>query len=454
MDSSTSDSQQQNALAKRTVTKVSLRILPFITVLYILNFLDRVNISYARLGMETEMALTAATFGLAAAIFFIGYFFFEVPSNMMLRIVGARKWIARIVFSWGIVIVATGFVNSIPMLYGARILLGIAEAGFFPGMLLYLTFWFRSQDRARAVAFFTLAQPIAYIVGAVTAGFILEYVDWFGLSSWRWIFILQGAPAIVMGVVTYFYLPDGPKNARWLTHQERSWLEGELTKEQGPPVDESPRAQLRALRNPRVLHLAAIYLTATAGLFGFNFFLPSIVKQLDPSYSATNIGFVAAIPYIVGAIAMLIIARHSDKTGERKYHVAAVLALSTVALGGAIAFRHDPMIAMICLSIFAIGGFGYIAPFWALVSKNIPAQHAAVGIAVVNSVGNLGGFIGPYLVGKSASPTNVGATLYVPIVSFALCIIILLCFRTPRTTNDPKSTNGTQAVADVPVRHP
>ncbi|WP_028921363.1 MFS transporter [Pseudonocardia acaciae] len=417
---------------RSAIRKVALRVLPVVFGLYVFNYMDRSNISYAQLGMQHELAITAATFGTAAAIFFLAYVVFEVPSNMIMKRVGARLWLARIAVTWGIVTVVTGFVRDIPQLYAARILLGIAEAGLFPGLLLYLTLWFRGRERGRAVAGLALAQPAAMILGSLTGGVILDHVHWLGLSSWRWVFILQGAPAIALGVFVLFYLPDVPSKARFLSRAQSEWLDREIRKEYRPEAPETFLGQLRVVKNRTVLHLAVANLFAACGLYGFTFFLPLIVKQMDPSYSATNIGVLGAIPFLVGAIGMFLVARNSDRTGERKGHVIAMMLLAAIGLFGTIQFRHDPVPALTCLSMVGIGVLGYLAPYWAMAARVLSREHTAVGLAAINSIAALGGFFGPYVIGKNATADNVSAGLYFPIACLVICAVMLAFLRPPR----------------------
>ncbi|WP_031466588.1 MFS transporter [Sciscionella sediminilitoris] len=414
-------------LAGRTVRKVSRRILPLIALLYVFNYMDRSNISYAQLGMQHELMITTAVFGIASAIFFLAYVVFEIPSNMIMKKVGARIWLARIAISWGIVTAITGFIQDIPQLYIARIVLGIAEAGLYPGLLLYLTLWFRPKERGRAIATLALAQPVAMILGSLTGGVILDHVHWFGLSGWRWVFILQGLPAVLIGLVVLAYLPNKPSQARFLTREESDWLEAEIDADYVPEQRETFLGQLRVMKNGRVLFLAVANLFAACGLYGFTFFLPQIIKQLDPAYSATNIGFLGVIPWIVGAIGMLLLARNSDRTGERRWHVVALMLLAAIGLFGTIQFRHDPVAALICLSLVAVGVLGYLAPYWALAARVLSKEHTAVGLATINSIAALGGFFGPYVIGQNASVDDVSAGLYFPIACLVICAV-LLCF--------------------------
>ncbi|TQC49976.1 MFS transporter [Rhodococcus sp. WS4] len=429
---------QDSEIGARTLKKVSYRILPFVMLLYIFNYMDRTNISYAQLGMQHELGITVGTFGAVASIFFLAYVVFEIPSNMALKKFGARIWLARIAITWGIVTVIMGFVNSVTQLYVARIALGIAEAGLFPGLLLYLTFWFRSGERARAIAMMAMAQPIAMIVGSFTGGLILDHISWFDMSGWRWVFILQGAPTIVLGLIVLVYLPNRPREAKFLTTQESEWLEGEITAEyQEPDTHAGVKEQLGAIKNRKILHLAVANLFAACGLYGFTFFLPQIVKQMDPSYSATNIGFLGAVPFVVGAVGMLLISRYSDRTGERKLFVIGLMILAAVGLFGTILFRHSPVLALTSLSMVAVGVLGYMAPYWAMAAQVLTRAETAVGLAAINTIAAMGGFFGPYVIGKNATADNVTVGLYFPIACLLICAVMLAFLKIPKKETEP-----------------
>ncbi|MCR6484946.1 MFS transporter [Amycolatopsis sp. OK19-0408] len=427
--------QTSAGVGRSTVRKVGLRIMPIVGLLYIFNYMDRANIGYAQLGMGKELAIDAATFGAASAIFFLAYVVFEVPSNMIMKKVGARLWLSRIAVSWGIVTVVTGFVASTTHLIIARIVLGIAEAGLFPGLLLYLTLWFRGKERGRAIATLALAQPIALILGSLTGGWILDHAHWLGMSSWQWVFVLQGAPAVLIGVVTFLWLPDKPADAKFLTTEERTWLQTEIDKEYVPEEKETFLGQLRAVRDGKVLHLAFSNLFIACGLYGLTFFLPLIVKQLDPKYSSTNIGLLGAIPYVVGAVGMLLLARNSDRTGERKGHVIALVLVAALGFFGAIMFKSVPVLSLVSLSLAAVGVLGYLAPYWAMASKVLSKEHTAVGLAAINSIAALGGFFGPYAIGLAATDTDVTVGLYFPIGCLVLSAIMLAFLKVPRERN-------------------
>ncbi|ANY08877.1 MFS transporter [Pseudonocardia sp. HH130630-07] len=421
-------------IGRRTIRKVAVRIMPLVGLLYVFNYMDRANIGYAQLSMGAELGITAATFGFASAVFFLAYVVFEVPSNMIMKRVGARLWLARIAITWGIVTVATGFVASVTQLVIARVVLGIAEAGLFPGLLLYMTYWFRGRERARAIAALALAQPIALILGSLTGGWILDHVHWAGMSSWQWVFILQGAPAVLLGVLTLFVLPDRPADARFLTREESGWLQSEIDAEYAPEAATSLRHELAVVKDRRVVHLAVANLFIACGLYGLAFFLPLIVRQLDPTYSATNIGLLGAIPYVVGAVGMLLIGRNSDRTGERKWHVITLVLVAALGFLGAIVFKDVPVLSLVSLSLAAVGVLGYLAPYWALAARVLSKEQAAVGLAAINSIAALGGFFGPYAIGLAATDTDVTVGLYFPIGCLVVSAVMLAFLRVPRET--------------------
>jgi ACS family tartrate transporter-like MFS transporter len=383
----------------QTIRKIQFRLLPFMFLLYIVAVLDRVNIGFAALTMNKALAISAQQFGFLAGIFFIGYFFFEVPSNILLHKLGARVWIARILVSWGIVAACTGLVRTPMHLYIIRFLLGLAEAGFFPGMILYMTYWFRQRERAQAVAFFMTAQPISSILGAPLSGFILDHVHWLGIPGWRWLLVLEAAPAVVLGVVTYFVLPSRPEEATFLSSEEKSWLKQELQREEQKAEGTTGHVSaLKALGSGRVWYLAVIYFTIIIGLYSMNFWLPQVVKGLSKLYSNTTIGLLVAIPHICGLIAMILISRHSDRTQERRFHAAIPAILGGIALL-VVGRVTSPALSIALLAVMAIGIDSFFGPFWSLPGKFLTGFAAASGIALINSVGNLGGFVGPYVIG-------------------------------------------------------
>ena len=393
------------SIEARTIRKVQVRILPFIFLLYIICFLDRINISFAALTMNKELAITSQQFGLLSGIFFFGYFLFEVPSNLLLHKIGARIWIARILITWGIVAMLTGFVHNVHQLYVMRFLLGLAEAGYYPGVVLYLTYWFRRRERAQAIALVLTGLPVASILGAPVSGLILDHVHWLGVSSWRWLLILEGVPAVVFGVFTYFLLPSRPAEAKFLALDQKDWIIAELAREHEETLGEHLISVAKTFTHLRVLHLASIQFTFVIGTYSLSFWMPQVIKSLSSHYSNTMVGFLAVLPQLVGLAGMVLVSRSSDQRLERRYHAA------IPALAGGIGWlllgtTTSPVVSMLLLSLVAAGTYSLVGPFFSLPSEFLTGYAAACGIAIINSVGNLGGFAGPYAVGLIKDKTG------------------------------------------------
>ena len=423
------------AIAARTIQKVRIRILPFVFLLFVVALLDRINIGFAALTMNKELAITSQQFGLIFGIFFFGYFIFEIPSNLLLHKIGARVWIARILISWGIVAMLTGFVHTVPQLCVARFLLGLAEAGYFPGMVLYLTYWFPQRELARAFALLIAANPVTTILGAPVSGLILDHVHWLGVSSWRWLLILEGAPAIVCGVLTYFLLPSRPQEAKFLTADEKEWIRAELGREEQQKLEQRRYSALQALASGRVWHLVLTYFGMTIGLYALTSWAPQLVKSLSSLYSNTMVGLLVAIPNLVALAAMIFVSRSSDRTLERRYHVAipALMAGTALALLGT---TRSPFYSVALLCLLAAGVYSSLGPFWALPSEFLTGFSAAAGIALINSVGNLSGLAGPYTIGTIATRTgNLYAGL--AIAGVPLFISATLVLLLPRRARAP-----------------
>jgi D-galactonate transporter len=418
-------------LGQRVVAKVARRLIPFMMLLYFVNYLDRTNIGFAELQMSEDLNLTATAFGLASGLFFIGYLFFEVPSNLALHKFGARRWIARIMLSWGIIAAAMAFVPNATTLYVLRILLGVAEAGFFPGMILYLTYWFPRRERARFTAMFLAAIPLSSAIGSTMSGAIMEYLDGlFGLEGWRVMFLLEGLPAIALAFVTWFYLTDRPAAATWLTERERDWLTREMEAEKVQTERRFHWPLRKSLTQPRILALSFVYFGVVYGLYALSFFLPQIVADFATTFgvefSLMETGLIVAVPYLVGTVAMVLWGRHSDRTQERVWHVAAPTVLAAVTIPVAL-YLDSPFAVMVAVTITAIGIFGALPVFWSLPNAFLVGASAAGGIALINSLGNLAGFGAPFITGWLTDLTgSQRAGLWVVGVVMMLAALVVL----------------------------
>jgi len=386
-----------------TASKVTVRLVPFLGVLYLINYLDRVNVGFAALTMNADLGLSTAAYGLGAGLFFIGYFFFEVPSNIILHRVGARVWIARIMVTWGLVASATAFVHGEISFYVVRVLLGVAEAGFFPGIILYLTYWFPRAQRAKIVALFFLAVPLSSVIGSPLSTLLIQHGN--GVlgfdASWRLMFFVEGVPAVLAGLLVLVLLPSRPRDATWLTEQESSALEAQIAAEDAREVGSEVPVRA-ALTNLRVVALSVVYFGIVFGLYVLAFFLPQVIKgfqlQFQMTFSLVQIGLITAVPYAFASVAMVLWARHSDRTGERAGHVAIPAFVGAVAIAAAL-YMNSPLLVMACITVCAIGVYAAIPVFWQLPNTFLTGVGAAAGIGLINSFGNLSGFLGPYLTG-------------------------------------------------------
>lgn len=378
------------------VAKVARRLIPFLVIGFIVAYLDRVNIGFAALKMNKEMGFTPEFFGAAAGVFFLGYCLFEAPSNYILHRVGARIWIARIMISWGAISALTAFVWSGASFVGLRLALGFAEAGFAPGVILYLTYWIPAAQRAQILGAFLFAVPLASAFGAPISGSLLATMDGVGgISGWRWLFLIEAAPAIILGVVAFFYLPDRPREAKWLTHDERELLQARLEAERRPASE--GENHWRALRNPRVFVLGAAYFGIVVSLYGVGFWLPQIISTFGVGVVAA--GFLTAIPYVFGVLAMALWSWLSDAREERVAHTSAVALIACFGLVASAAYAEAPFLAMAALSVASMGTLAALPTFWSLTTLTLAGADLVVGVALVNSIGNLSGFVGPYFVG-------------------------------------------------------
>jgi ACS family tartrate transporter-like MFS transporter len=406
---------------QRVMRRVFRRIVPLCFLLYMVSYIERANIGYAALQMNAELGLTADAFGFAAGIFFIGYFLCEVPSNLLMARYGARVWIARILIGMGVVSIATAFVQTSWQLYAARFLLGVAEAGYFPAIIIYLTAWFRAREQATVVAAFTAAIPASYVIGTPLSTWIMDHVHGFGLTGWRWMFVIEGLPAVIGGLLTYKLLVDRPAGARWLADDERAWLEQTIADEHAGTKARHLNTW-RAISEPRVLYLALIYFVYQAGSLGVGYWLPQIVKHSGKSLSNVETGLIATLPYLVATIGMVLWSRRSDRSGERRMYTAWPLLLAALTLGG-VAWVTGPILATVLLAAALTGFYAFKAPFWTLPGLFLSRGTAAVSIAAINSIGNLGGFVGPYVVGLIAKTSGA------PVTGLAfLAVLTLLSF--------------------------
>ena len=409
------------SIERSTIKKTMMRILPFTFICYVVAYLDRVNLGFAALQMNAEMALTAEVFGLLSGIFFIGYFLFEIPSNMIMHKVGAKLWIARIMITWGIITVGTAFVQTATHLYIARFLLGVAEAGFFPGIILYFTYWFRNKERGRASSTLVLALPIGMIIGAPLSTWIMDNIAWNGMSGWRWMFILEGAPAILLGVVTIFYLTNRPKDAKWLNDDEKNWLEQELEKERAQSLAVNKASKREMFKDSKVWKLAFIYFANYTAMYGLGFWLPSIIKSFSESSTNMEIGWLSIIPAIVGIPAMLFFGWSSDKRNEHRKHLIASFLIAAVGfvISG---FSGSATMMIVMIAFAAIGLYGFVGAFFSFMTTFFTESTAPAGIATVNAFASLGGFIGPMVFGQLALSTGM---FVIGSLSILACLVVL-----------------------------
>src|SRR5688572_17305455 len=405
--------------------KVARRLIPFMALLYLVAFLDRVNVGFAALTMNEDVGLSATAYGLGAGIFFLGYFIFEVPSNLILERVGARRWIARIMISWGIISASTAFITGPTSFYIVRFLLGVAEAGFFPGMILYLTYWFPSAVRARVMSMFLVAVPFSNVIGGPLSTALLG-TSIFGLKGWQTMFIVEALPAIVLGVVTALWLTDRPAKAAWLTDAERTTLEGLLAAERDAT---RPAHRLReGLVNPRVWLLAVIYFGLIMGFYGLPFWAPQIVRSFG-GLTNLEVGLLTAVPYAVASMTMIAWGHHSDRRDERAWHISLSLLFGAAGFL-ACGMTGDARVSLAALTAAAVGVYGAFGVFWTLPSAALAGTAAAGGIALINSVGNLGGYVGPVVVGRLRDATGTyAAGLYVIAAAVGMGGLLVLLFR-------------------------
>ncbi|HYM10487.1 MAG TPA: MFS transporter [Bryobacterales bacterium] len=418
-------------IAERTRRRITRRLIPFLFLLYIVAYLDRVNVGFAGLDMTRELGFSNEVFGFGSGIFFIGYVVLEIPGTILVELWSARKWIARILISWGLLASLTGLIHTAHQFYWIRFLLGAAEAGFFPGIIVYLTHWYRYEDRGKAVAMFMAAIPIANIVGAPISGLLLR-VHWLGYSGWRWLLLLEGVPAVICGIATLFYLTDWPKDARWLPADEREWLTGELEREKRVKQAARPLSIWQAMRNRDVVLLTLVYFFIVTGNYGLNFWLPKILQKLS-GLSSFQTALITAIPFLAALPAMLVVGWHSDRTGERRWHTALSIFAVAAALAASQAVGDSVALSLVLFSIAAMGLYSYLPSFWALPTTFLSSAAAAACIGLINAFGNLGGFVGPYAVGFLSNKTgNYAAGVFYLVASAVVSGLLVLLLRGTR----------------------
>jgi MFS family permease len=419
-----------DSLEARAYRKVDVRIVPFLFLCYILAYLDRVNLGFAKLQMMKDLAMSDAVFASGAGIFFIGYFFFEVPSNVLLKKFGARRWIARIMISWGVISACMIFVRSERSFYAVRFLLGLAEAGFFPGVIFYLTLWYPSRLRSTRTAWFVAAIAVSGVIGNPISGWIMDrFTGAMNLAGWQWLFLAEGIPSILVGFLVIFYLDSSIAEAKWLTPEEKTLLEQKLEAEDKHKTEHK---LIDAFRSGKVWALCAIYFTLMIGLYGIAFWLPTIVKEFGVK-GYLRVGLITAIPYGVSVIGMILLSNRSDRTGERRLHYVANVVAGAAGLVLSGVFASNPVLAIIFLSVGTLGVIGSMPLFWPLPSAFLAGTAAAAGIGIVNSVGNLGGYFGPNIpVWAKHFSSDPSAALYV-IAGVLLIGAGLTYFFIPRT---------------------
>lgn len=420
----------------RVLRRVAWRIVPFIMLLYFIAFIDRVNIGFAALTMNKDIGLSPTVFGFGAGIFFWGYFLFEVPSNLALERFGARLWIARVMISWGIVSAAMAFVQGPISFYALRFLLGVAEAGFFPGIILYLSYWFPARQRAAVTALFMAAAPLSTVLGSPISGALLEMDGLWSLKGWQWLFLIEAVPAVLLGFVVLGYMTDRPEQARWLAAEERDWLVRTMDAERAGKAAVASHSVWRGLADIRVLALALVYFGTSAGLYTLGVWAPQIIKQFG--LSSLQVGFLNAVPPTVAVVAMVLWARHSDRTGERTWHV--VLACAMAAAGLGLAGLATGITAVLAaLTLVNIGISSSKPPLWSMPTLFLSGSAAATGIATINSIGNLGGFVGPAMIGwiKETTGSFNGGLYFVGTLLVLSAVLTLLLARSRHAKAEP-----------------
>ena len=414
----------------RARSKIAWRLLPFLFLLYVANYLDRTNIAYATLGMKGDLGLSDSVFGTASGIFFIGYIGLQIPGALLVERWSARLLLAITLITWGLLTALTGFVRTPMELYGARFLLGAAEAGFFPGVIVYLSHWFIDQDRAKAGARFMSAIPIGFILGGPIAGAILG-VHWAGITGWRWLFLFEGIPAIVLGIATLFFLPDRPNEVRWLRDDERDWLTSRLAEERGAKAHLEQVTVWQALRRPSVLVLTAGLFFTYSGGYAFWFWMPTMFQRLTGWTDVQRIGWIGSIPFIAGLIGMLAVGWNSDRTRERRWHFALPQLTAALAAGIWLLAPHSNALLVFVFTLIGFGTVAYLPSFWALPASFLTSSAAAAAVGFINCLASIGGFFGPKIIGELSQRTGSfnGGFLFMIACWVIASALVLFCPR-------------------------
>lgn len=439
-ESSTLSTQAVSDVGERARRRITKRLMPYLLLLYLIAYIDRTNVGVAKLQMQGDLGFTDAIIGFGAGVFFIGYFVLEIPGTLIVERWSARKWIARIMISWGIVAVLMGFIGMpfldfmtpVQQFYSLRFILGLAEAGFFPGVIIYLSHWFRYEDRAKAKARFMIGIPIATVIGIPLSRAILEHITWLGLAGWRWVYILEGIPAVIFGVVTIFFLTDRPHQARWLPDDEKRWIIDQLERERQEKLSRGHGSLRQGFKHPQVILLLTIYFFAVTGNYGLTFFLPSITERMS-DFSVEWRTIVTTLPYVCCTIAILICGKTSDRMQERRWHTAIPILVCSVGMAISVLVGDYPalVIGALCLAGLAPAAW---PSFWSLPSALLTGSAAAGAVGLINSVGNLGGFVGPYAVGYLRTSTgNFNAGVWFLAACSLVAGILAIFLRPPKT---------------------
>jgi MFS family permease len=439
-------------IEKETMRRVAYRLVPLLMAGYFAAYLDRVNVGFAALTMNKALGFSAEVFGIGSGIFFFGYFLFEIPSNLIMEKVGARRWIARILVTWGLISAATAFVTGTWSFLGIRFLLGIAEAGFYPGIILYLTWWFPSAYRSRMIGIFMTAIPISIVTGSLISSQILRLGDWsplpgLQLHDWQWLFILEAIPAIVLGFVVMVFLTDGPEQAKWLRPDQRDWLVRRLATERSHKEAIRHYSLAETLRNPRVWLLTLVYFGQNMTGYGLVLFLPQIVSRFGVSVGMN--GLISALPFAAAAVAMVLWGMHSDRTGERHLHAAAACFLNFAGLAVCV-FLHNPVLMMAAIILAQMGQSAIAPTFWTLPTAMLSGTAAAGGIALINAVGNLGGFLGPYMMGsiRDATGSFTIGLLSIAMGALVACVVLVSLGHDRRLETVPETADDGYRLAE------